>query len=180
MVQLIGLAGKRGSGKNTVATIIQELQPERNWQVLAFGDGIKAVAAALAAETTVPYYSQEGKTELVPAFGLTRGELLQQVGGALRAWRGQVWIEALLAALPADKPVVVADLRFPDEAQAILDRGGVVWRVEGDPLQQRGDGTRDDNHPSETAMDDYAHYAAVLRNVGSVDELRAQIQQLLS
>ncbi|AYA36023.1 hypothetical protein D3Y59_02495 [Hymenobacter oligotrophus] len=179
MLQLIGLAGKRGSGKNTVAELVRAMQPERNWQILAFGDGIKAVSAALASEPTQPYYTQEGKAELLPVFGLTRGELLQQVGGALRTWRPQVWIEALLAALPADKPVVVADLRFPDEAEAIRSRGGVVWRVEGDPLQQRGDGTRDDNHPSETALDNYTHYDAVLRNAGSLQDLQAQVQRLL-
>ncbi|GAA4383566.1 hypothetical protein [Hymenobacter koreensis] len=180
MIHLIGLAGKRGSGKNTVAELIQQLQPARHWQVRAYGDAIKAVAAALAAEPTVPYYSQTGKTELLPVFGLTRGEMLQQVGGALRAWKPEIWIQALLASLPTDAPVVVADLRFPDEAEALLARGGVIWRVEGDPLQQRGDGTRDDNHPSETSMDDYANYAAVLRNTGPLADLRAQVQQLLA
>jgi hypothetical protein len=180
MAQLIGLAGKRGSGKNTVATLIQELEPGRNWQVLAFGDAIKNVCAALAAELPQPYYSQEGKAELLPAFGLTRGAMLQQVGAALRTWRPTVWIEALLASLPAEQPVIVADLRFPDEAEAIRARGGIVVRVEGDPLQQRGDGTRDDNHPSETALDDYRSYSAVLHNTGSLDTLREQVRQLLS
>ncbi|RTQ48100.1 hypothetical protein EJV47_16815 [Hymenobacter gummosus] len=179
MIQLIGLAGKRGSGKDTVAHLVRELQPGRGWQIRSFGDAIKGVCAVLAGETTAPYYTQPGKAELVPTYGLTRGELLQQVGAALRAWRGPVWIEALLANLPAEAPVIVADLRFPDEAEALRARGGVVWRLEGDPLGQRGDGTRDDNHPSETALDDYPHYAAVLRNEGSVAALRAQVQRLL-
>ncbi|GAB2943748.1 hypothetical protein GCM10027048_05580 [Hymenobacter coalescens] len=179
MIHLIGLAGKRGSGKDTVARLIQELQPARAWQVRSFGDAIKGVCAVLSGESTAPYYTQPGKAELLPTYGLTRGALLQQVGAALRAWRAPVWIEALLANLPADAPVVVADLRFPDEADALRARGGVVWRVEGDPRRQRGDGTRDDNHPSETALDAYPHYDAVLRNDGSLAELRAQVQRLI-
>ncbi len=43
MIQSLGLSGKRGSGKDTVARLIRQLQPERNWQVLSFGDAIKAV-----------------------------------------------------------------------------------------------------------------------------------------
>ncbi|OON66476.1 hypothetical protein [Hymenobacter sp. CRA2] len=180
MIQLIGLAGKRGSGKDTVARLVQQLQPGRSWEVRSFGDAIKGVCAVLSGESPAPYYTQPGKAKLIPTYGLTRGELLQQVGAALRAWRGPIWIEALMAGLPTDHPVIVADLRFPDEADAIRARGGVVWRVEGDPLRQRGDGTRDDAHPSETALDDYANYDAVLHNTGSLAELKAQVQQLLS
>ncbi|MCC3160512.1 hypothetical protein LJ737_24965 [Hymenobacter sp. 15J16-1T3B] len=179
MIQLIGLAGRRGSGKDTVARLVQELQPARHWQIRSFGDAIKGVCAVLSGESTAPYYTQPGKAELVPTYGLTRGELLQQVGAALRAWRGPVWIEALLAGLPTDRPVIVADLRFPDEADTLRARGALIWRVEGDPLRQRGDGTRDDNHPSETALDHYAPYDAVLRNDGSLEELRAQVERLL-
>jgi hypothetical protein len=179
MIQLIGLAGRRGSGKDTVAHLVQMLEPTRGWQIRSFGDAIKGVCAVLSGETTMPYYTQDGKAELVPTYSLTRGELLQQVGAALRAWRGPVWIEALLAGLPTDGPVIVADLRFPDEAEALRARGAVIWRVEGDPLRQRGDGTRDDNHPSETSLDDYAHYDAVLQNEGSLEDLRMQVQRLL-
>ncbi|MCC2547576.1 hypothetical protein LJY25_14055 [Hymenobacter sp. BT175] len=180
MIQIIGLSGKRGSGKDTVARLIRQLQPERNWQVLSFGDAIKAVCATLAGEDIAPYYTQPGKTELLPAFGRTRGEMLQQVGAALRAWNYEIWVQAFFARLPADSFVIVPDVRFPNEAQPILDRGGVMLRVEGDPLKQQGDGTRDDNHPSETVMDTYEQFAALLHNTGTYAELEAQVRELLA
>ena len=31
MVHLIGLSGRRGSGKDTVARLLRQLQPERDW-----------------------------------------------------------------------------------------------------------------------------------------------------
>lgn len=179
MVHLIGLSGRRGSGKDTVARILQELQPERSWQIRSFGDSIKTVCAALTGEDVVPYYSQQGKAELVPAFHRTRGEMLQQVGQALREWEPLVWVDAFFAALPADTFVLVPDVRFANEAEPIRARGGLMLRVEGDPLHQRGDGTRDDDHPSETAMDDYPHFAATLRNSGSPDDLTRQVRKLL-
>ena len=179
MVHLIGLSGRRGSGKDTVARILQQLQPERNWQVRSFGDSIKSVCAALTGEDVAPYYSQRGKAELVPTFRRTRGEMLQQVGQALRVWEPLVWVDAFFAGLPPDAFVLVPDVRFANEADPIRARGGLMLRVEGDPLQQRGDGTRDDNHPSETAMDDYPHFAAILHNTSSRDDLTRQVRELL-
>ena len=179
MIRLIGLSGRRGSGKDTVAQLIRQLQPERLWHIRSFGDSIKAVCAALTGEDVAPYYSQEGKAERVPTFGRTRGEMLQQVGSALRAWEPLVWVDAFFAGLPPDAFVLVPDVRFANEADPIRARGGLMLRVEGDPLQQRGDGTRDDDHPSETAMDDYAHFDATLTNTGSLDDLTQQVRELL-
>jgi energy-coupling factor transporter ATP-binding protein EcfA2 len=179
MVHLIGLSGRRGSGKDTVARLIQQLQPERIWQIRSFGDSIKSVCAALTGEAVAPYYTQEGKAELVPTFHRTRGEMLQQVGQALRDWEPLVWVDAFFAALPPNAFVLVPDVRFPNEANPIRARGGLMLRIEGDPLQQRGDGTRDDNHPSEVAMDDYAHFDGILHNTGSLEDLTQQVRELL-
>ena len=179
MVHLIGISGRRGSGKDTVARILQELQPQRRWQIRSFGDSSKSVCAALTGEGVAPYYSQKGKAERVPTFRRTRGEMLQQVGQALRDWEPLVWVDAFFAALPPEAFVLVPDIRFPNEADPIRARGGLMLRVEGDPLRQRGDGTRDDNHPSEVAMDDYPHFDFTLHNTGSRDDLTRQVRELL-
>ncbi|MBO0357692.1 hypothetical protein J0X19_07025 [Hymenobacter sp. BT186] len=179
MIQLIGLSGRRGSGKDTVARLIQQLQPERQWHIRSVGEPIKAVCAALAGEDVAPYFSQEGKTELLPIFGRTRGEMLQQVGLALRQWEPDIWVQAFFSQLPPEQFIVIADVRFPNEADLIRSRGGLMLRVEGDPLQQRGDGTRDDTHPSETALDDYPHFAATIQNSGSIEELERQVREWL-
>ncbi|UOQ97456.1 hypothetical protein MUN81_19740 [Hymenobacter sp. 5317J-9] len=179
MIHLIGLSGRRGSGKDTVARLIQQLQPERIWQVRSFGDSIKSVCAALTGEAAALYYSQKGKAELVPTFRRTRGEMLQQVGEALRQWEPLVWVDAFFAALPQDACVLVPDVRYANEADPIRARGGIMLRVEGDPLRQRGDGTRDDNHPSEVSMDAYPNFDHVLHNTGSYQDLEQQVRELL-
>ena len=179
MIRLIGLSGRRGSGKDTVARLLQQQQPERLWQVRSFGDSIKSVCAALTGESTAPYYSQTGKAEVVPLFHRTRGEMLQQVGSALRAWEPLVWVDAFFAGLPPDACVLAPDVRFANEADPIRARGGLMLRVEGDPLKQRGDGTRDDNNPSETAMDDYPHFDFTIHNTGTFRDLERQVRELL-
>ena len=178
MVHLIGLSGRRGSGKDTVARLIQQLQPQHIWQIRSFGNSIKSVCAALTGEEAAPYYTQSGKAELVPTFKRTRGEMLQQVGQALRVWEPLVWVDAFFAGLPPDAFVLVPDVRFANEADPIRARGGLMLRIEGDPLQQRGDGTRDDDHPSETALDDYRHFDFIIHNTGSFKNLEQQVKEL--
>ncbi|TGD83283.1 hypothetical protein [Hymenobacter wooponensis] len=179
MIKLIGFSGRRGSGKDTIARLIQQLQPERRWHIRSVGEPIKAVCAALAGEGTAPYFSQQGKKEVLPAFGRTRGEMLQQVGLALRHWEPDIWVQAFFSQLPAEQFTIIPDVRFPNEADLIRSRGGLMFRVEGDPLHQRGDGTRDDEHPSETALDQYHHFTATLYNNGSFKDLERQVQELL-
>ncbi|SFQ56755.1 hypothetical protein [Hymenobacter arizonensis] len=179
MIHLIGMSGRRGSGKDTVARLLQQMQPERIWQISSFGDSIKSVCAALTGEDVAPYYSQQGKAQFVPAFKRTRGEMLQQVGQALRVWEPMVWVDAFFARLPPDAFMLVPDVRFPNEADPIRARGGLMLRIEGDPLKQRGDGTRDDNHPSEVAMDDYAHFDFTIHNTGTYKDLEQQVRQLV-
>ena len=179
MIRLIGFSGKRGSGKDTIARLLQQLQPARQWHIRSVGEPIKAVCAALAGEDEAPYFSQQGKTELLPAFGRTRGEMLQQVGLALRQWEPDIWVQAFFSQLPAQQFTLIPDVRFPNEADLIRSRGGLMVRVEGDPLRQRGDGTRDDDHPSETALDHYSSFDYLLRNAGSFTDLEWQVKALL-
>ncbi|UOQ75916.1 hypothetical protein MUN84_14950 [Hymenobacter sp. 5516J-16] len=179
MIRLIGFSGRRGSGKDTIARLLQQLQPERRWHIRSVGEPIKAVCAALAGEGVAPYFSQQGKAERLPAFGRTRGEMLQQVGLALRHWEPNIWVQAFFSHLPAEQCTLIPDVRFPNEADLIRSRGGLMLRVEGDPLQQRGDGTRDDLHLSETALDDYPHFDATILNNGSFQELEQQVRELL-
>jgi energy-coupling factor transporter ATP-binding protein EcfA2 len=179
MTRLIGFSGRRGSGKDTIARLIQQVQPERRWHIRSVGEPIKAVCAALAGEGVAPYFSQQGKKEVLPAFGRTRGEMLQQVGLALRQWEPDIWVQAFFSQLPSEQFTIIPDVRFPNEADLIRSRGGLMFRVEGDPLHQRGDGTRDDLHLSETALDDYPHFTSVLHNNGSFTELEQQVRELL-
>lgn len=177
--RIIGLSGKRGSGKNTVATLLQELMPNW-WNEHAFASKVKYFGSQLAG-SGYDFYSQAGKQEFMPEWGLTVGEFLQKLGtdGIRDGLHQNAWVLALFAGLEEDEHALITDCRFPNELDAIRERGGIVIRVEGDPLKQRGDGTRNDNHPSETALDG-ASFDYTLYNTGTLDELREQVSTLLA
>lgn len=84
---------------------------------------------------------------------------------------------------------IITDVRFPNEAQAIKDRGGVVIRVERDTpkvaaLFTRKDGSTEfitaKEHPSETALDNYKDFDYVIDNNGTIENLIDKVQEILS
>lgn len=84
---------------------------------------------------------------------------------------------------------IITDVRFPNEAQAIKDRGGIIIRVNR-PNQQITEKYGELNvtwtpapgfdyveHPSETALDDY-EFDHVIDNNGSIEELVEKVKKL--
>ena len=79
---------------------------------------------------------------------------------------------------------IITDVRFPNEAKAIKDRGGVVIRVNR-PLERLGNSklpklrhTSITQHPSETALDDYDDFDYVIENDGTVQDLIDKVMAL--
>ena len=96
--------------------------------------------------------------------------LLQTLGvGARTVFNDQFWVAQGLAGLSAGDKIVITDVRFPNEADAIKALGGQIWRV-------RRLGIKAVNgHVSETAMDGYKVDQIFINN-GSVDDLMALLQ----
>jgi hypothetical protein len=90
---------------------------------------------------------------------------------------------------------IITDVRFPNEAKAIKDRGGIVIRVnrtstcgdvpfDGTPkewkelVERNKKNNEKFNHPSETALDDYDDFDHVIDNNGSIEDLIEKVKQL--
>lgn len=130
---------------------------------------------------------------------ITYREMLQKVG--TEAMRNQihenVWLNALFADykpeseyhIPANTPVgteidatmkypswVITDVRFPNEAKAIQDRGGKVIRINRSiPVQANVTS----EHPSETALDDY-DFDWIIYNDSTIDDLVINVRGMLN
>lgn len=62
---IIALTGKAGSGKDTVASIVQELYPEMNWQIKGFADKLRQVASLLTGIPAEDIKKQEVKEQFL-------------------------------------------------------------------------------------------------------------------
>ena len=121
-------------------------------------------------------------------------ELLQKLGTeAMRdVIHPNIWVNALFAdykegfAGDIMKPEtyndfklpnwVITDVRFPNEAEAIIKHGGVVLRVSRGKVPPC---IGHSQHPSETALDNYDGFYAKIDNNGSIEELTHKIQEVL-
>jgi hypothetical protein len=177
---IIGLSGKIGSGKDTVAGIIQEIRSTENWQVKKFAGLLKKFASDLTGVPVERFEDQEFKRQNMPAEWSNNGapmtyrELLQKLGtDAIRdGLHTNVWINGLFATYNQDKNWIITDCRFPNEAQSIIDRHGILIRINRN--QDTGD------HPSETALDNWSQWHYVIDNTESIEALRLLVRDILS
>jgi len=186
--KLWGISGRAGVGKDAVATFILKhtsvfseeagYQYIGNYEVKKFAAKLKQIAGILTGVNTHDFESQEFKKQLIgPDWGdLTYRKLLQVLGteGIRDALHENAWVNALFADFVKDESHwVISDCRFPNEAQAIKDRGGIVIRVERPGLDSK------DTHPTETALDDW-EFDHVIVNDGDLAELEEKVMTLLN
>lgn len=74
--------------------------------------------------------------------------------------------------LPTFPNWIITDVRFPNEAQAVKNRGGIMIRV------NRPDKGNTDNHPSEISLDNYQDWDHVIENNGTIEDLIEKVKQL--
>lgn len=175
---IIGVMGYARTGKDVVA---KTLVNHRGFTRLAFADKLREFVYAfnplipgneegyweLAA--TVDMYGWDVVKERYAEDPHGGRQLLQRAGIVLRTTFGEnILVDAALNDVRPGKCYIFSDVRFPSEVEAILQRGGQVWRV-----VRPGYGPVN-SHVSETAVD---HIAAdiTLHNDGTLAELEASI-----
>lgn len=158
---LIGLSGKKRSGKNTVADFMLEWAEEYGFPASqqAFAEKLK-LSAALAfgcSAHEAAFFCEDLKesgTISVTSdefdFEISGREFLQWYGTEAhrQVFDDQFWIKQLLPENlnHQDELIVITDVRFPNEAEAIRIVGGDIIRV------VRTDSETADEHASEQPL----------------------------
>lgn len=137
--QVIGLAGKAGSGKDTVAALLRM----RGYERRAMADALREEVSDAASRRESADFLDD---DLLPLFrfgAVTRENIygkptlnhirriLQQWGMARRAQDPLYWIQRVAEELTTDGYFVISDIRFANEAQFVRNLGGRVWLVKG-------------------------------------------------
>lgn len=200
--KLVGISGRRGSGKDTFAQLIHfsDLKATypgywgektfdfflngkhtwvSSWETHYFAKKLKEISALLTGFED--QYSQKGKTTFLPEWGMTVGQVQQKLGtDAIRnGLHDQAWILACFAGINPNTNTQITDMRFPNEMEAIKNRDGITIRIEGDPMKQQGDGTRDDSHISEVSLDN-VDFDIKIYNNGTLEQLEKVAVKVLS
>lgn len=177
---ILGVMGKKRAGKDTFAA---HLVAEHGFTRLAFADALKDVLLDLDPMVDIDAWDGD-PLRLSALLDLTRDwegakqlpevrRLLQALGVAARTHvKESIWVDAVMnkaAYIPG--PVVITDVRFPNEADIIQRAHGKLVRV------VRPGQVSDDTHVSETALDDRRPDFHVT-NAGTVADLHTRADVL--
>lgn len=156
---IIGISAKMGCGKTTLAKELQHAlatghKPGEGVPVLrAFADPLKAECSEHYKYPLEWNYSDEGKARTVAGDSVRR--LLQVWGTEVRrAQDKDYWIKAFDRYVERDilagDHIIVHDVRFPNEAAWVKEKGGLLVRLDPFPGWRPGPHAQ---HASETALD---------------------------
>jgi hypothetical protein len=176
--------------------LINHCIKKSNWIQKGYADKLKQVCSILSGIPIEKFSDQSFKAMFMPHewvqstgpfsddFLMTVRQFIQRVG--TEAIRNNVhyntWVNAMFAdyipsngyiAPGINEPVLeypkwlITDVRFPNEYNAIKDRGGIIIRMERD-FEHKSD------HFSETALGEY-QFDCVIENNGSIEELISKL-----
>ena len=178
------------------------LEESSGWEIRKFAGKLKDIASHLTGIDVEDFEDQEFKKTLlgsewgtvehnplnnIPVFGdvqfnslMSVRDFLQKLGtDALRnGLHPNVWVNALMADYKNDDQTgtlpnwIITDVRFPNEAQAIKDKGGIIIRVDRPGVKPIND------HTSEVGLDDWK-FDYKIANVSDIFALKATVQGIL-
>jgi dephospho-CoA kinase len=134
---IIGISGRAGVGKDTVAKFLCETH---GFVQIAFADPLRAGLKAMFGLTDDHFEDRTLKQTRIDWIGRSPRELMQTLG---TEWgrhivNPEIWqrtaarrIRQILAADPCQHVagVVLSDIRFDNEAEFVRDFGGQVWHI---------------------------------------------------
>ncbi len=152
-MRMIGICGRAGSGKSFLAQELRDLEPK----VVKV-----SFAAQLRHEIETQLGVEPGATKLwdKPTSPALRFILQQYGTNYRRAQDPDYWVKKGMAVAnmydQEGRLVVFHDVRFPNEAYAIKNAGGLIVRVATHVhLRKERLGELPPDHASETALDDF-------------------------
>ena len=146
---ILGLSGKMKSGKTTIA---QHLCDKYGFQRFSFATAVRREVARGMGMSLEAWNALEAdnKASVRP--------ILQAWGHGRRMISGEnYWVAKVLEEIEGLPRVVIDDVRYPNELQAIRKAGGHVGVLEVGPDTQIERGANEEMifHDSESALDDY-------------------------
>ena len=167
---IIGIAGKKGSGKSFTARCLCEALGTYPWEwdTNSFAQHMKVIVEHIIEPQHGVSGIDKDKNEVLRS-GITRRKAYQLAADFFRTVNPGFTIDCV--SLGKGDKYIFDDVRYPNEIEWIHSKGGKVFYLTG-----RGDYT--DTHESENAIDpeDCDH---VIDNAGPIEDTVKQILEIL-
>jgi len=176
---IIGISGKIGSGKDTVAKEIVRAFPEYNFSKKSFGYNVKKTVSILTGIDMRSITTRKVKSQYLDQWDMTVGEMFQTIGDGVRDLTTiEAWINSLFNNVKDGENIIITDVRYINEAESILNRGGYLIRLTGDPKNIRKNDKRNFTHKSEIELDNYDKFDIYYKNVPPISNIQELIDEM--
>jgi hypothetical protein len=161
---VLGFSGKKRAGKNYVSSLLASVLKSKGITSVvecAFADALKdEVCSAVNISRSTLDNNKETFRPLLQWWGT---EFRRQIYGE------RYWIDRLVQNIKNNpdpyQAVIVTDVRFPNEAEAIINElGGSMWRIVNPDESASASLSTVDLHSSETLMDTYPNIRRTILN----------------
>lgn len=187
---ILGLAGQKRVGKDTFADYLVE---NYGFVKLAFAEPIKRIACTIF-NLDYDKLDDMDKEAIMPEYGISLRQFYQKFGTELmrndlynhlpaleeKVPKHYIWIHNLLQRIETHREkgqnkFVISDVRFKDEADAILDFGGQLVTI----VRNGFGGT--DGHSSETSINSFTPdmITCEVQNHGDIEYYNATIKHIM-
>ena len=172
---LIAFSGKARNGKTEGAKVIQALHPQ--FTILSFATPLKRMAIEQFGLTLEDIENKERVVDLGRRRTTVR-QLLIDIGKMYRAidpdfWVKRLWKDVEASVVHGHDHIVIDDMRFLNEATFLREHGAKLIRVNRPGMKLIDD-------ISETELDGYDDFHAVLLNDGSVEDYEGNVVAALA
>jgi len=157
---IIGLAGKKQTGKDTSSIYLSKI-PHLNLKHVAFATKLKQITGDLFGLDFFNMIGEEKELHRIK---------LQFVGDTMRELEPYIWIDSLFREHPDN--IVISDVRYPNEVNRIKELGGYVIHI------KRNTGMFD-SHNSENALKNFSCFDAEIDNNGTFEDLYRQLNEIM-
>lgn len=176
--RIIGLYSPApGSGKSTVAAILGDY----GYEIIPFASFLKGMIKRLLLELgyTISQADEMSnqKDLIVPGINIRMRTLMQTLGTewGRNTLDQDFWINCWKSKVKSSNAFVVADdVRFPNEAAAIREMGGEIWKVVRPGVECK------ERHASEGQLDHWHGFSRIIVNDGSIDDLWDKLSPILN
>ena len=184
---LIGIAGKARVGKDTFTEMMVEELYKRTrskFIMMAFANELKLRVQRDFDLTYDQLWGDSKEEEDIrypkPGGGYWTGrEIMQAYGEFYRSINNSFWVDNLFKIIEEKEynNVVITDVRHPNEADPIKERGGYIIKITSDKRATQA--IHGSNHTSEIAMDNYEDIDFYVRNDGTIEDLKVIAKQVV-
>ena len=160
-----------------------------HWKVVKFADKLKDIVCLILGCTREQLEDETFKNTLLGeewstpyedwniSYGTiwTPRSLMQFLGTDIGRNRiaTNIWVNSTMANYTHSNQWIISDVRFPGEAKAIHNKEGIIIRINRPSIMSN------DQHESETALDNYDNFDYVLDNSGDIPKLIEKVRDIL-